>query len=230
VLVEGTRLVGAASDAGVVFDTVFAVDPGSAVEHGVDPAVVVACDDRVIGHVAATAHPQGLVAVARWRPGRDLPAADAATAGVLVLDGVADPGNVGTLVRTAAALGCGAVVTTRGSCDVTNPKALRASAGAAFRIPVHVHLPANDVVAWARSVGAVSFAAVAHDGEPPHRPDGPWTLWIGSEAHGLSPERVAELGRVVTIPVAAGVESLNAAAAGAVLVAACRGVLAPPAH
>lgn len=229
-LVEGVRLVAAAAEAGIDFDTVFAVDPGVAVGCGADPSVVVVCDDRVLGHVAGTAHPQGVVAVARWRPRRDLPDTDAAAGGVLVLDGVADPGNTGTLIRTAAALGCTAVVTTKGSCDVTNPKALRASAGAVFRVAVHAGLAADAVLDWCRSVGVTGLAAVARGGDAPQRPDGPWALWIGSEAHGLAPERVTAIGRTVTIPVAAGVESLNAAAAGAVLLAACRGVLSSPPH
>lgn len=232
-LLEGSRLVRAAVDAGVALDTVFSVDEDAPDTFRFDPSLLVLCDERVLRHVATTTNPQSVVAVARWRPEPSLAdlsrrgSGDPSADGVLVLDGISDPGNLGTLVRTAAAFGCRRVVTTTGSCDVTNPKALRASAGAMFRVAVHADRPADDVVVQCRTAGMVGIAAVARGGERPARPDGPWALWIGSEAHGLAPDRIASLDRAVTLPISADVDSLNAAAAGAVLLAVHTGSVGP---
>jgi TrmH family RNA methyltransferase len=125
---------------------------------------------------------------------------------VLGLWRVADPGNVGTLVRTADAFGA-AVALSRGCADPLGPRALRASAGAVFRVPL---LPWDDVPA--RGV-----ALVAHGGTPlPEVPlDPPLTLYLGAEREGL-PQSLVTRCHEVTIPLPGCAESLNVAAAGAI--------------
>ena len=121
---------------------------------------------------------------------------------------VSDPGNVGALVRSADALGPAFVALSEGSADPTGPKALRASMGALFRVPL---VPFEDVPG--RRV-----ALVAHDGVPLPELElaGPTTFVLGAERDGLPAEVAAECDARATIPLARTAESLNVATAGAI--------------
>lgn len=220
VLLEGRRLVGAARDGGVELDAVYVTDPTDVLAHGVAHASVV--PDELLAQMATTLNPQGIVAVARWRPVGEVPAT---ARRVLVLAGVADPGNVGTLIRSAAAFAWDAVVLTRGSCDPTNPKAMRAGAGSTFAIAVVAGIDATEVVAELRSRGFTSLAAATRGGQAPASVDLslPIALVVGSEAHGLDPAVATALDGAVTVPMPGAVESLSAPAAGAVLTYALAG-------
>jgi RNA methyltransferase, TrmH family len=138
----------------------------------------------------------------------------------LFLAGVADPGNVGTLVRTAAALGCAWVALGPGSADAFHPRAVRAAMGATFSIPLLEGVRAADL--GTRS-GFTIVAAVPRDGVPPWEADlaGPMVIALGGERQGLEPalEELSENASIqrVTIPQPGGTESLNVAAAGAAL-------------
>ncbi len=146
---------------------------------------------------------------------------------VLVLVEVRDPGNVGTLIRTAEASGCAGVVLTGESVDPTNPKVVRAAAGAFFRLPVITM--ADPVAAFdqlraqGRTVVATVVAEAGSDGLPGGVSDYDQmdlrtaAIVLGNEAHGLSPELASAAGTLTTIPLAGPTESLNVAAAGAVL-------------
>jgi TrmH family RNA methyltransferase len=124
----------------------------------------------------------------------------------LALWRVSDPGNVGTLIRTADAFGAG-VALSDGCADPLGAKALRASAGATFRVPL---------LAWDDAPGR-RVALVAHGGEALAELDlqPPLTLLLGSEREGL-PDDLAAIGDRATIPLPGGAESLNVAAAGAI--------------
>lgn len=204
----------AAAAAGVPFD-LFTVDPEDALAEQARDAHLVDLD--LLEEICTTVHPQNVAAVADWRPDRSPPPG---TESALVLCGMADPGNVGTTIRTAAALGLGAVVLAGGTCDVTNPKAMRASAGAVFSIPVCVVLNPGAVKA-ALPPGHHHVAAVARDGDPPatvqSRVADGFTLWLGGEARGLDADILELVDSRVTIPVRPPVESLNVGAAAAIL-------------
>jgi len=137
----------------------------------------------------------------------------------LLLDGVQDPGNVGTMVRTAAAAGVDQVVLSPRCAFAWSPKALRAGQGAHFLTTL---VEDTDLEAWSarfRAAGGRVIAAVV-DGAPSlHATDlrGRVAIAIGSEGQGLSEPLLAAAEQRVTIPMAAGSESLNAAAAAAVL-------------
>ena len=135
---------------------------------------------------------------------------------VVLLDGVQDPGNVGVLVRSALALGAAAVVGVGETADPWGPKALRASAGASLRGPVF-RTDTRDAVEWlaGRRIPIWVAAADAPPLEGP--PAGPVALALGSEAHGVSASLRAAAARVVSVPLTRGVESLNVASAGAIL-------------
>jgi TrmH family RNA methyltransferase len=138
------------------------------------------------------------------------------------LAGVADPGNVGTLVRSAAALGADWLALGPGSADAFHPRAVRAAMGATFALPVLEGVAPADL---ATREGFDVVGAVAHDGPPPWEVDltRPLVLALGGERSGLGTvlDELAA-GRAVvttTIPQTAGSDSLNVAAAGAVLMA-----------
>jgi TrmH family RNA methyltransferase len=174
--------------------------------------------DAEFGRLADTETPQGVLAVARkparrlaeFRPGE--------RAAVLVLDRVGDPGNLGTLLRTAHALGVDWVVALPGTVDPWNPKAVRASAGSLFRLPVS-HEPWREVAVWLRERGFAILCADA-GGEPVARP-GPrparFALVLGNEPSGLSDEVLRDSDRRVAVKLPRDVESLNVAIAGALL-------------
>lgn len=138
------------------------------------------------------------------------------------LGGVADPGNVGTLVRSAAALGADWLALGPGSADPYHPRAVRAAMGATFALPMLEGVRAQDL---ATRAGLRVVAATPRDGIPPWEADlsAPCVLALGAEREGIEPtlavfEAGLEVVRV-TIPQAAGTESLNVSAAGAALMA-----------
>ena len=132
---------------------------------------------------------------------------------------VADPGNAGTLLRSAEAAGCAGVVCC-GGVDPFGPKTVRASAGAVFLVPVVEVAPARHALASVGDAGIRRVGLAAHGGVPLDEVDlvGPVAFVLGSEAHGLPDGLAAALDEVVTIPMAGRSESLNVAMAGTLAV------------
>lgn len=177
-------------------------------------------EDSVLDSVADTRTPQGLLLVVD-RPARHALPPPGGRA-LLVGWELQDPGNVGALVRAAAASGCAGALFARSPdgalADPFSPRALRASAGAAFRLPVlEWEGEPQDLAERLRSEGWRPAALVPRGGRPfdEARLDGPVALVVGSEAHGL-PRELETAGEALSLPLEAGVESLGAAAAGAV--------------
>jgi TrmH family RNA methyltransferase len=138
----------------------------------------------------------------------------------LLLDTVQDPGNLGSILRSAAAAGAVQVFLSRGCAFAWSPKVLRAGQGAHFCLEIHEEV---DLVAWARGYRGRTVAAVAAGAPPLYAADlsGPIALAIGNEGAGLSPALRAEASLEVTIPMPGGFESLNAAAAAAICLFEC---------
>lgn len=168
-----------------------------------------------LAELADTVTPQGLLAIVEVPGGGwdDLPDGD-----LLVFDGVQDPGNLGTLLRTAEAMGVRGAVTLEGTVDPWNPKAVRASAGSIFRVPV-VEARRAEVAARLRESGRSVWAADAA-GTPFRRgealPDRV-ALVLGNEGAGVSEALLGAADRRVAVELAGDVESLNVAVAAAVL-------------
>ena len=141
----------------------------------------------------------------------------AADEDLLYLDGVQDPGNAGTLLRTAAAAGIRHVLASANTAGLWAPKVLRSGMGAHFRIAIHEHVAAHELPAMLRGEW---IAAVAHDAAPlweAELPAGRPVGWIlGGEGAGITVESLAVCARRVCIPTSGSVESLNVAAAAAV--------------
>lgn len=190
---------------------------------------VVSVDAAAFASAASTESPQGVLAVASI-PLQTLVAPVQTTARYLVLDAVQDPGNVGTIVRTAAALGVTATLALPGTVDLWNAKVVRSTMGALFTHPVmpitweeaRAFFDAHGVACWAGDVdGDPLPQAVADGARPvPHRV----ALLVSNEGAGLSPALRDRVDRLVAIPMAAGVESLNVAVATGILLYA----LQPP--
>lgn len=137
----------------------------------------------------------------------------------LLLDAVQDPGNMGTLLRTAAAAGCRAVLLTEGCTDPYAEKAVRSSMGSILRMPVYEHLTLDDIRAVQRE-GKLPLVGTALEEAAPYRtaPPLPDAVFIfGNEGNGIRAELLALCDRKLFIPMAGGVESLNVAASAAVL-------------
>lgn len=175
-------------------------------------------DASVVERVATTRSAQGVVAVCA-DPLRTLAEFPSSLALLTVLAGVQDPGNAGAIVRVAAAAGADGVVSLSGGADLGGPKALRASAGAVFQIPVASDVSWPTFRAFARDRGLLLVGADAHGGDALSDvvARGPCALVLGSEGLGLSSEVDRDLDARVRLPLANGVESLNVASAAAVL-------------
>lgn len=178
--------------------------------------------EDVLAQIADTVTPQGVVGVATLPPIGLAAALEPATLVVVGVQ-VADPGNVGVIVRTADAAGVDAVVLTAGSVDACNPKAVRASAGSLFHLPVVGDADLDSVLAEcrARGVQLVATDARAHKTYTEVDLRAPTALLFGNEAGGLSREVLAACDLVVRIPIhqraGASAESLNLATAVAVV-------------
>lgn len=221
-LVEGPNAVAEAIAEGQV-GTVFAT--AEQADRFGDAADLVVVEDHVLDRLADSRSPQGVVAVARITPGE---LDDVVGRGLLVvLVEPADPGNVGTIIRTADAGGATAVVLTGDAVDPWNPKAVRASAGSVCHLPLVVDVDVEAVVAACHAVdqrvvalhmaGGTDVAVLAED-------DAPVAVLLGNEAHGL-PTSVLDLAdERLAVPTHGRAESLNLAAAAAVTIyAAARG-------
>ena len=179
--------------------------------------VVEEVDARDFGSAAETESPQGVVAIAEIpeRSFRDLP--EGWRGVILALDGVQDPGNVGTIVRAAAALGAVATVALPGTVDLWNAKVVRSGMGAHFRHPSFSSTWA-DLDAFRASSRAPLWGADAA-GEALSAGSGParLILAVGNEGAGLSAEARARVDHLVSVPIAADAESLNVAVAAGIL-------------
>lgn len=221
-LVEGPTLVADALAAGrevlQVLVPVSAADGGivaAAQRAGVPCGIV---DDGPFGGLTTTRSPQAALAVVATH---DVPTAELPDGLLVVLADLADPGNAGTLVRSAEAFGAAGVVVA-GGVDPYNPKCVRATAGALFRLPLAV-LEGNDAVGRALDelgdLGRPCWATVARGGvDPTEVPAEPApVLVLGNEPHGLPDEALERCTGLVTVPTTGAGDSLNVAVAGSVL-------------
>ncbi len=222
---EGAKVVAAALDAGAQVEGLYLAAgwrDSPTVSALVQRATVagIRADELAPGvmeRIADTVTPQPVCAVVAMA-GHDL-GGIAGTGLVIVCVDVRDPGNLGAVVRTAAAAEADAVVCCAGSVDPYNPKAVRASAGAIFQIPVVPDADLDDALGRLAAGGYRCIATLARGGLDYASADltRPTALVLGNEAAGLSDEVVARLDGSLTIPTAPATESLNVAMTAAVL-------------
>ncbi len=176
---------------------------------------------RDFSRLSDTVNSAGVAAVVNWRPGGWEEFQSSHSRRILFCDRVSDPGNMGTLVRTAAGLGLQSICISRNSVELTNPKTIRSSAGAVFKIPVFCEIPVQAFIAWCAQHRYIVCAADRNRGtatipESASKSKG-WVLVIGGETSGLDPAWESGNAHWLRIPMQRGVESFNAAIAGAIL-------------
>jgi TrmH family RNA methyltransferase len=213
IALEGVRLIRDAMEAGYIPDFILydpdAVNPEPL---NLDASLLLDASPEIIRHISGTEQPQGIVGVFPM-PAPGIPASPRR---VLILDALADPGNLGTILRTAAAAGVDLVLLAPGTVDPYNDKALRGGMGAHFRVPVvnqsweRITITCDGLPVYlADMTGDLTYDA-ADWGQG-------WALIVGSEAHGASEQAESLAHQRVYIPMAAATESLNAASAAAVI-------------
>ncbi len=216
VVVDGRRLIADLIRWGVPLRELY-------LEAGVEPdpevvsaaAAVWEVDRKTLSEISPTRHPQGVLGVVEEPPSPPWPGTRGAA---LYLDGIQDPGNVGAIIRCAAALGANAVLLSPGCVDPFHHASVRGSAGAVFRLPVNRNVPVARVAERMGETGGEVWAA-GPGGIPIDRwhPSEPTVLLLGAEGAGLSSEARTFAGGEVTIPLSGEIESLNVAVAAGIL-------------
>ena len=227
-LAEGPQAVAEAFHCGAQVTDLFVTVPARTRHRDLVAAIAAAgipvhvVSGEVMDELAQTVTPQGLLAVCGFV---DVPLADVARAApalVALLANVRDPGNAGTVLRTADAAGAHAVVFADASVDPYNGKCVRASAGSLFHLPVVAGTRLEEAVVTLREAGLRIVAADGRAGRSLDDPEvrdrlaGPTAWMFGNEAWGLPPELVALADEPVAVPIYGRAESLNLAAAAAV--------------
>jgi len=240
--VEGVRLVEEALRSGCPIEAVLFSESGERHHERLAPLIdrpeiaipILRTTDRLFEGIADTEHPQGVAALVKPRSASFddlLRTQDTGCSPLLVvLAGVQDPGNVGTILRTASAFGATGAVTAAsgksGTASPFSPKALRASAGAALHLPVLAGMSLPILLTQLRVANVRTLASCVHESANPDKALlAPWevdwseavALLVGNEGAGLPDEVERSADARIRIPMSSGVESLNAAAAAAVL-------------
>jgi TrmH family RNA methyltransferase len=225
VAIEGDHLLEEALRSGMVLKTVFVSERRETPKRVLRGVEVLRLTEEVFGSVVETQSPQGVAAlmVPPVFSIEDVMGAASSTEQaplILIAVGLQDPGNLGTLVRSAEAFGANGVLTTPGTASAWSQKALRASVGSVFRMPV-VAVGAPELEELKRN-GVRLIAAVGAEGTGVTEAQAMdfkagCAVMIGNEGSGLGPEWMAMCDARVTIPCPGAVESLNAAVAGSLL-------------
>jgi TrmH family RNA methyltransferase len=238
---EGSKLIEEAIRAGLEAEALLVTDSGerelegilraaSESEPGIPRSRILRTTDKLFAGVAGTDTPQGVAGLIRARewgfedvlrgPATREGAFRGEPALVVVMAGVQDPGNVGTIVRSAEAFGASGAIAVRGTADPWSPKALRASAGSALRLPVLRGVAMPVLLAQLKMAGMKIFATKAAASEAREiRQDltQPCAIFIGSEGAGLPAEVLSAADGTIAIAMSEQVESLNAGVAAAVV-------------
>ena len=221
--IEGLRIAEEAIRSGLRFRAVFFSESATAAAERLLPQIganveTIELPDAVFDSAVATESPQGVAALVMLKS-FDLDDVLRAPAPlVVVAAGVQDPGNLGTMLRSAEAFGATGALLAEKTVSHTSPKTVRASAGSVFRLPI-VSVTVDDVVPRLREAGLRLVATSSHKGTPADQADltGKLALFIGNEGAGLPREVMKEMDETIAIPHSAKVESLNAGIAASIL-------------
>ncbi len=220
-LVEGTHLLEEACAVNYHLDVVCCTLQWQGAHSALWEQVCSQCDrtlivsEEVLSAMATTVQPDGVIATAKRSSAMQVPF----TGLLLALETVQDPGNLGTMIRTAAAADASGLWLSADSVDLDNPKVLRASAGQWFRLPMAVSADLKDTVTLAKQAGMQIVATLSSATLTYWQVDWrkPSLILLGNEGAGLSASLAAMADLEVRIPLSPGVESLNVAIAGALI-------------
>ena len=222
--IEGPNMLEEALRAGLRIATVFVAQGKEHLLEGLalpEETEVLLLQKELLDSAMATETPQPVAALVEpqnWTWAHLLGSQLNATPLVLILDGLQDPGNLGTILRSAEAFGASGVVSLPGTVSEWNPKAVRASAGSVFRLPL-LSVSAQECFARLLERGVRIWTTTVQGAQPVDLVDlaGPVGLLIGNEGNGVSDHLAAKASGCLTIPCPGPVESLNAAVAASVL-------------
>jgi TrmH family RNA methyltransferase len=219
-LIEGENLLEEAVREGAAVDTVLMRKGYSGrMQPGLEDKTFV-LDEKLFDRLAQTDTSQGILAIVK-KPG--VSQADfiekGAVGNFVVLDRLQDPGNIGTIIRTADAAGYSLIVAMKGTADVFSPKVVRAAAGSLFRVPVVFIDDYDELVAFVKAAGGKLVATCFDTDRYYYDVDltKNTALIIGNEGNGIAPELIERADVKIKIPMAGTIESLNAAVAAAIL-------------
>ena len=208
-ILEGFKLMSEAVRSGVELERVFATENAASKCTEIAPDTeIITVSESVYEKMSSEKSPQGVICVAKYIDK------------ILLLSSLRDPGNLGTVIRSAAAFGCEEIILSSDCADIYNPKTVRAAMGTLFRQRISYVPSLTDTVGVMREAGYSVYSAVLDEGAVPLNKLtlGRSTAFvIGNEGHGIDPEVVTNSTGTVYIPMAEGVESLNASAAAAVI-------------
>jgi TrmH family RNA methyltransferase len=221
-LLEGIHLIQEAVQANIELEAIlYSQERGYPPE--LEDASLLSCDsiavsEAVLAKCADTQTPQGVVAVAFKPKGSTAQILELADALVIVIDGVQDPGNLGTIIRSADAVGASAVVIGLGTVDLYNPKTVRSTMGSLFHLPI-IEADLLELLPLARDKGiqlvSTSLQAKQHCYELDMTPS-TWFI-VGNEGSGVSPKLQSFVTKQIIIPMQGKAESINVAMAATVL-------------
>jgi TrmH family RNA methyltransferase len=221
--IESVLMIEEAIRSGLRFRAVFFSESGEARAERLLPQIgshveTLLLPDEVFASAVDTESPQGVAALVKFKEHALDSAWLAAEPLVVAVAGIQDPGNLGTIIRSAEAFGASAVVLGENTVSRFNSKVVRASAGSIFRIAVAT-AAMSDAVVRLRARGVRLVATSSHKGTPAPEADlaGPLALFIGNEGAGLPRELLAQMDLTVAIPHSPKVESLNAGIAASIL-------------
>jgi TrmH family RNA methyltransferase len=230
--IEGLRIIEEAIRSGLRFSSVFFRESAEALAGRLLPQIgahveTLLLPDKLFDSLVPSESPQGVAALVRLKEFSldGLMEKERLQVGpIIVLAGLQDPGNLGTILRSAEAFGCAGVVLGEGTVSPFNSKVIRASAGSVFRLPlVHGHgksaAKLEDVSEKLRTNGVRLMATSSHKGTPLDQADlKPATaIFFGNEGSGLPRDVMAKMDEVIVIPHTAQVESLNAGVAASIV-------------
>jgi TrmH family RNA methyltransferase len=222
--IEGLHIVEEAIRSGLKFRVVFFSSSAATKAERLLPQIgaqveTVVLPDKLFASAVPSETPQGVAALVRWKEvSLDAVLAKSQTGPLLAIAGVRDPGNLGTILRSAEAFGATGAILGEGTVSPFNSKVVRASAGSVFRLPtVRTQLAA--AIASMRKQGLCLVATSSHKGTPlpEAKLAGSFVVFIGAEGAGLPRDLISEMDEVVTIPQSPKVESLNAGVAASIV-------------
>ena len=222
--IEGLRILEEAIRSGLKFRAVFFSESAAMKAERLLPQIgaqveTLLLPDKLFASAVPSEAPQGVAALARWKESSLEEVLAKSQAGpLLAMAGVQDPGNLGTIIRSAEAFSAGGIILGEGTVSPFNPKVVRASAGSVFRLPLaRTRLP--DMLKRMKERGLRLMATSSHKGTPLGLAtlSGPLAIFIGREGAGLSRDLIKAMDEVVAIPQAPQVESLNVGVAVSIL-------------
>jgi len=222
--IEGVKLIEETLRSGLPLETVFFSEAARPLAEKLLPQIAARTETLVLPNalfnsIVPSDAPQGVAALVKLRTYSSAELLDrSATGPLLVAAGLQDPGNLGTILRSAEAFGAAGIFLTEGTVSLYNSKVLRGSAGSIFRLPF-LRIPSADLIPQLKARGIRLLATSSHHGTP--LPQVTWTLplaiFIGNEGAGLSRDLIRQMDDTLVIPQSAQVESLNAGIAASIV-------------